>query len=1060
MSAKTSFPPIVIRASAGTGKTYQLANRFLALIAHGAEPDQILATTFTRKAAGEIFDRVLLRLAQAATSADTRADLAQRIDRPDLSQAECETLLHASLRNMHRLRIGTLDSYFGSIASMFALELGLPAGWSICDEQVDQRLREEAIETVLGEENVADLLNLMHLLTKGEVNRGVSALVFQTVNSLYKLFAEAPESAWKQLPKPKPLTGDELAAAVLQLESLALPSHKSIQKSRDTDLERIAKEEWGDFIAKGVASKVLADESTFYGKPIDDVARELYQRLIAHSKGLIVSQLAWQTEATWKLLDKFDRVYLRLKHERRALRFDDITLQLARTIDATPLDRLAFRLDAGLAHLLLDEFQDTSLAQWQVLRPVARQMVAGKPSPGATLAPSFFCVGDVKQAIYGWRGGVAEIFDGICDELPAITTEALDCSYRSSPSVMKATNLVFSQLSKHPNLDHLAEPVAQWQTNFPRHSTARTELPGYVELRTAPEAKDDEDSTEALQQFAAEEIARLAKRLPDCTIGVLARTNKTVARLIFLLRKLHVAASEEGGNPLTDSAAVEVILSLFRVADHPGDTVARFHLAHSPLAAAIRFERHQDRLDALRLARDVRRRVLDEGYGATVFHYAQLLAPACSARDQSRLQQLVELAYQYQPQSTLRGDDFVQFVAGKKVADPSSARVRVMSIHQSKGLEFDIVVLPELQPRLTGQVEDFVVGRPSPTQNIDVVCRYANRDVQKLLPQRFQQLFVEAERQDVHESLCMLYVAMTRAVHALHMIVPAAKSNEASLPKTWAGLLRSALAPGLPATPSTLLWHTGEAHWDQQRHPRPGETPTKQADEALPAAKFAVTFAPPLAESSRNLERKSPSSLEGGETVTAARLLEASDPAPKNRGTLFHAWLEQVAWLDAGQLPDDQLQAVAANLASEIGVVEQLPAVIAEFRGLVAQPAIAAALRKATYEQNAAWAGRSPEFEVLRERQFAVLLDGEILRGTIDRLVLVRSQGQVIAADIVDFKTDAIAASDPKLLASKTEFYLPQITAYRRAVAKMWRLGESAITARLVFLAAGKVVEL
>jgi ATP-dependent exoDNAse (exonuclease V) beta subunit len=1060
MNSKASFPPVVIRASAGTGKTYQLANRFLALLTHGAEPDQILATTFTRKAAGEIFDRVLLRLAQAATDDAIRADLGQRIGRKELPQAECEALLHAALRNMHRLRIGTLDSYFGSIASMFALELGLPAGWSICDEQIDGRLREEAIEAVLDEENVGDLLNLMHLLAKGEVKRGVSALVFQTVASLYKLSCEAPEAAWKQLPKPKPLTSEQLAAAVLQLESLPLPAHKSIHNSRTADLQFIAGEDWISFISKGIASKVLAGDSTYYGKRIEDDARQLYQQLIEHARGLIVSQLAWQTEATWKLLDKFDRAYRRLKHERRTLRFDDITLQLAAASDATPLDRLAFRLDAGLEHLLLDEFQDTSLAQWQVLRPVARQMAAGKWQPGAALAPSFFCVGDVKQAIYGWRGGVAEIFDGIRDELPALTTQALDCSYRSSPSVIEATNLVFSQLDRHPNLEHQAEFVAQWQAGFPLHSTAKTELPGYVELRTAPEGGEDEDANEVLQQFAAEEVARLAERLPDCTIGVLVRQNKTVARLIFLLRKLHVAASEEGGNPLTDSAAVEVILSLFRVADHPGDTVARFHLAHSPLAVAIGFERFQDNLDALRLARNVRRRLLDEGYGATVFHYAQLLAPACSARDQSRLQQLVELAYQYQPQSTLRSDDFVQFVTGKKITDPSSARVRVMTIHQSKGLEFDVVVLPELQPRIAGQSDDFVVGRPSPTQNIDVVCRYASDAVQKLLPPQFQKLFAEAERQDIHESLCMLYVAMTRAVHALHMIVPFAKATERSIPKTWAGLLRSALAPGLPATPATVLWQTGDANWDQHRAKRASESPAAPADETFPPVKFA----PPLAESCRNLERKSPSSLEGGETVPAARLFESSDPAPKNRGTLFHAWLEQAEWLDdalaRGVLPDELLRQVARELASEIGVVENLDAMIAEFRGLVAQPAIAAALRKSVYEKAETWAKLAPEFEVLRERPFAVLLGGEILRGTIDRLVLVRSQGKVIAADIVDFKTDAIAADDKTLLASKTEFYLPQLAAYRRAVAQMWRLPEPSITARIVFLSAGEVVDL
>ena len=122
------YEDIVIRASAGTGKTYQLTNRYIGQLTVGAEADQILATTFTRKAAGEILSRVLVRLARAAVDEDARRELGQAIDVRQLSPRQCLKLLSELTRNLHRIQICTLDSFFGCIARSFGLDLGLPPG--------------------------------------------------------------------------------------------------------------------------------------------------------------------------------------------------------------------------------------------------------------------------------------------------------------------------------------------------------------------------------------------------------------------------------------------------------------------------------------------------------------------------------------------------------------------------------------------------------------------------------------------------------------------------------------------------------------------------------------------------------------------------------------------------------------------------------------------------------------------------------------------------------------------------------------------------------------------
>ena len=283
--------------------------------------------------------------------------------------------------------------------------------------------------------------------------------------------------------------------------------------------------------------------------------------------------------------------------------------------------------------------------------------------------------------------------------------------------------------------------------------------------------------------------------------------------MIYELRKLDVPASEEGGNPLTDSAAVNVVLSLLRIADHPGDTVARFHVAHSPLGAAVGLEDYRDDAAARRVSLQVRQSLVQHGYGATIQGWTQSLAGHCSRRELSRLEQLVEKAYAYNATATLRTDEFVAFVELTRVADPIPADVRVMTIHQAKGLQFDIVVLPELDGDVVGQSDPVVTHRGDCTLPVDCVCRYASANIQQLLPASFQQMFEAATDRAVTESLCVLYVAVTRAIHALYAIVPPSAGSEKNVPRTHAGLLRAALAGAARAEPATVLYRHGDPQW-------------------------------------------------------------------------------------------------------------------------------------------------------------------------------------------------------------------------------------------------------
>ena len=217
-AAGGAWPNVVIRASAGTGKTFQLSNRYLQLVGAGVRPESILAATFARKAAGEILARVMQRLAGAALDEDACRALAEQVGWK-LDRAACGGLLGELLHNLHRMRIGTLDSFFVRLAGSFTLELGLPSDWRIVEAIDDGRWRLEAIRRALAAGKTSELLALVHLLFKGETPRSISEQISTLVTNLYDIHCETDEQAWHRLPRPARLRIEELAAAI---ESLAV----------------------------------------------------------------------------------------------------------------------------------------------------------------------------------------------------------------------------------------------------------------------------------------------------------------------------------------------------------------------------------------------------------------------------------------------------------------------------------------------------------------------------------------------------------------------------------------------------------------------------------------------------------------------------------------------------------------------------------------------------------------------------------------------------------------------------------------------------------------------
>jgi len=1044
----------LILASAGTGKTYRLTGHLLRLLFAGVPPERILATTFTRMAAGEILDRVLERLVEGAADAGKRRELAREVTGGPVSADDCLELLERLVRRIDRFRIRTLDAFFLHLAQLFTLELGLPPEWEIVLEFEDRRLQAEAVARVLRDADRLEWVELLRRLQKEVATRGVHHSLLDVCQTGRSAFLDSSREAWCWIEPPPGLDDAQLERARRVLESLELPCTKKGDpvdhwaNAREAILACVTRGTWDALAEIGLVKKVAQGESTFSRHAIPAELSEAIAGLLRHAAHVTLAGLADQNEASYKLLERFERAYRDLKRERRAFRFDDLPVALAprraggeHFLTERELD-MWYRLDARIDHLLLDEFQDTAPSQWRILEPLADELLAD-----GTGERSFFCVGDVKQSIYGWRDAEPRLLE---EMLPRrygqLEREELTRSYRSSAVVLDTVDRVFGTIDQNPALssssgrEELYERrAAAWRAGF-RTPEAAKDLPGAVYLLEAREPGDGEGWEELVLRLAAERVAGIVADAPRCTVGVLLRRGKWISRLIYLLRDEGIRASGEGGNPLTDSSAVLHLASLLHLADHPADSAAAFHVATSPLGAAldlapdvpVGLEAREE------LARSVRRRLLTEGYGRFCSSLGAAVHAHYSEWDRLRFAQLVDLAHAFEPRASTRPSDFVDLVREEKVEDPSATQVKVMTVHAAKGLEFDAVVLPELDWDVARDATEFLTQRPDPAGPIERVSRRPKREMAQQHAE-LEALFDFVRGRELGEELCILYVAMTRAIHRLDMLTKYRKPERApSL--TFAGILRAGLAAPGSCGPELWAHPRNTDPWCSDEKRRPADA----AEEALePELRLAPSRRP------RALPTETPTAREGGGRIEARALLRPRAARARARGSLIHRWLEEVEWVEDFARSDEELLALGVALEGDL---ERRRAALADFRGFLAAPSTRAVLSRA---------GRG-EVEVWREREFSVVLPegerGQVLwNGSFDRVHLEREGGRLARAEVIDFKTDRVRGGAEAL--ERAELYRPQLEAYRRVLARMTGLDANAIETRLLFLASGEDVE-
>ena len=1080
-------------ASAGSGKTYTLANRLIAWMIDRLRTeddpgcDRILASTFTRKAAGEILDRVLEHLAKGVLdpSVCRQYALGMGLD-PAPTTEEFAVVLQAFVRSMHRLKISTLDGFFYRVARSFSSELGLPDHWTMANEFEEKSLHMEALTALLQSPKGPMVGDLLQMLQRGKESRSIVEVVQNHVwgrdgaieqYRLTRLLSDQA-SAWSWL-RPgddgRTLDGgrfhskDERSAAIEQMDGVTLPLTKQGHENKTFKtawlrLKQIAlNEEWETFLNDSFILRGYFGPQVFSRVHVDPEFRAALQPLVDHARSVIIESRHRQLVSALGLLELLEQHYRELQEHRGRFTFGDIAQRLAEAglVRHGELGHLWYRLDGIVRDIALDEFQDTSRSQFDVLNPIIEEILSGI---GSEEDRGFLVLADPKQSIYAWRGGTPALVDLLeqrhADQLQASTP--LTRSWRSSQVVLDAVDAIFGGLSSntvfsYDGLQGAAQEGAEaWASRYEPHEAAR-DLPGYVRVVVPKIAEHANPSQRDTVDAAVDLIVQRQSEDPGRIIGVLTSSNKAATRIATMLRHRGVEASEEGASALTDSLAVGAILSMLHLADHPGDHRSFFHVTTTPLAGLLGLtgsegtDRATWRDRARTVARDIRERLSLQGYGAFMQESADCLLPSCNEADVRRLGHMVEMGELWDEQATGRPAWFVQFVEQSSRGSVASASVRVMTIHKSKGLEFDEVVLPELGRLLANAPKGFFTWSDAPTELPSRIVPAFTKPLLPSWPTIEEECYGSWSHQQIQESLSMLYVAMTRARYALHMVLRPHDPTKKGVPKnilTHEGLLRGGFE-GLDDAmrdhqeqKDTTVWYRGDPDW--YRHVvADGET------MSLTVPQRPILAMDPRRESRQTMS-VAPSMHEATEGAIESLVDRGDSQFAMLRGTLMHEFLCLVEWFEDGQPDEASLASTVRKVSMEIGrpiPEDVLESGMGAYQHALEAPAMIHRLSRCSYEDR-----DHDQLVVRNELPFIARTDSGETWGRFDRLVLGMRDGRPAWADLVDFKSNtATAETAPDVL----EGYRGQLEHYMSSIQSMYHLDASAVTARLLLTGPG-----
>ena len=972
---------LLVLASAGSGKTYRLSDRIIGLAARGVEPEKIVALTFTRKAAGEFAEAILTKLAGAAEDTAKAAELGRSIAMPD---ADFPALLEAVVRKLPKLTLGTMDGFFARVVKGFQYELGVTGGrFDLLEGEVAEGVRDELMESLLdggldaGAED--EFVEIFRRATAGEEGARVLEDLRDFIGIWHRVFVSPDKREWGPawLVDASESDWEKQKGPLIEQLRRDWPNVPDKKKRHETAFEPMLAAFTDHTIgsgvlgsASGLVPKILeaaceggGSISISYYQPlvITGPAAEALRKLVELAAACEFAAALSRTRGIRDVIGSYDAMVDRELRSRGRLGFDDVKRLMGAWMkdEDARLRREAvdFRLDANYSHWLLDEFQDTSRDEWNALLPLIDEGLTDDES-------TVFVVGDKKQAIYAWRGGEVGLFDELIENYSSgLEIETMAKSWRSCPEVLGLVNRICGDRGTMSELFGEAEKDWEWEKHVSAEKLGLPENSGHARVEIVAK---DEKTGRVIAQLRELGIGHKA-----LSCGILVSSNKDVREWADVLRSEGFQVVEEGARePGKDHPVGVMIWQLLRWLADPSDSFAKQAVMMSPLKVVlegrfgISWQAIWEKLGGL---------ASEKGFAGMMREIVSPLEEAWEEFGKHRAEDLMQALEELDQSGVVLAREAADWIGRMKISQsPGVAAIQVMTIHKSKGLGFDVVILPDISGDKIPSLKHFntVFGD-------GWIADAPASWVRAMIPE-LKNAEEKWSRQQTYEAFCKLYVALTRAKRGLYVFLDEPSKSADSEKPSFANWVMGSLE--MEGT-AEEVFEIGDANWQ----------------ENVPVVEgMAKLVSKSLGQAVAKRSRTTPSS--GKDTI-------AGTPGRGDSGRRFgiemHRAFERVGWLDEDELPE---------FSNEIANVLTATLDVPEVRDLFSK--------------------KGREIHLHREQRIEAVADGKWMSGVIDRLhVHIDQKGKANLVEIIDFKTDRV--DSPKDL---QERYSTQMIAYSKAM--------------------------
>ncbi len=729
---------MALKASAGSGKTFALSVRFLALLFKGANPSEILTLTFTKKATAEMKERILdyLKILQKENLEKNEKEKSQNILKeleekyhlnPSFVQNSAPKIYQRFLNA--EIRISTIDAFFQSILRKFCWFVGLSANFEVNEDTKahQQQLNEGFLSALNGEQLEELSVFIAQCLS---YDNYTSDSILERLRFLKnKLYLFDPN-------KKEPAFDEE--GFLEKLRSLN-QQIQSIETASDTAKKAIKCDDFRGFLNSSLTWLKKKSEYRDFKKLKDEIPT--LESECEEIENDLKRYYETRESALFKKFPKFIQLYDNATSKIQALDFDaikDKVHALLNGYEEMPAEFFYFRLDSKIAHILIDEFQDTSLNDYKILAPFIDEIKAGIGQ--AKWHRSVFFVGDVKQSIYAFRGSFSSLFESVAKDF---YHDNLPFNHRSASLIINYVNTIFKKAYQN-------SPTAYLEQKYPKTSQNKHAADGYVKVSLVADEREL-----LLEQILQEAQNLLEHRIEPKDITILCATNKDALEI-----KNYLQENLSAIRPSTESSAN---LSQF-VESKIIKNALKYALAEEPYKP---FYKHS----VLKLA----------GY----LHDDVIALPGFNPKKESvadfvwKVMELFEL-YGECAQSCLElavgcedADGFLEKLEAKSIASFNLKGAQIMTIHKSKGMQFPYVIVCERLGKPKSNNSNQFLEEYNGTELVHLYYRMKNREV---VDKDYARALDEEEAAKDHEETNVYYVAFTRA--ELGLIVVAKDKKE------------------------------------------------------------------------------------------------------------------------------------------------------------------------------------------------------------------------------------------------------------------------------------------